>query len=457
MPHGTGPAPTSCDVPAVSAIRHEETVGRSHGVGRRGRWNAGRPSPRAPSLSRVFGMQPPPRRCSLALPLARRVVSSRASSCCCAARPTSGAGSRRSSSTGPPATPTSPPCAPTSARRCATSRSCATTRSATWAAGCASPPRSSTTSATASSSARSTRAASRAPTPRASSAGASDATLTPEEQQALAAARTGKETRVTRFGYLGPEGTFTSMALDAWDAGRRAASACRSARSTRRSPPCAPATSTARWCRSRTPSRAASPRPSTRSPAATRSSSPARCSCRSPSCSCARPGTPLADVRAVGTHSHAWAQVRGWMGEHLPGRRVRADAVDRGRAPRGSSSRRGSRYDAGGLRPGRRADCTGSRCSPTTSATTQAAVTRFVLVARPGDAARADRRRQDDGRALPARRPRRWPARAARAVRRPRRQHDPARVAADRGVDGVATASRSTSRATCSTSGSARR
>ena len=48
--------------------------------------------------------------------------------------------------------------------------------------------------ATASSSARSTRAASRAPTPRASSAARSDATLTPEEQQALAAARTGKET-----------------------------------------------------------------------------------------------------------------------------------------------------------------------------------------------------------------------------------------------------------------------
>jgi len=32
----------------------------------------------------------------------------------------------------------------------------------------------------------------------------------------------------------------------------------------------------------------------------------------------ARPGTALSDVRAVGTHSHAWAQVRGWMGDHLP-------------------------------------------------------------------------------------------------------------------------------------------
>lgn len=32
----------------------------------------------------------------------------------------------------------------------------------------------------------------------------------------------------------------------------------------------------------------------------------------------ARPGTSLADVRAVGTHTHAWAQVRGWMGANLP-------------------------------------------------------------------------------------------------------------------------------------------
>ncbi|MDN5797875.1 MAG: prephenate dehydratase [Intrasporangium sp.] len=33
---------------------------------------------------------------------------------------------------------------------------------------------------------------------------------------------------------------------------------------------------------------------------------------------CARGGMPLSSVRAVGTHSHAWAQVRGWMAEHLP-------------------------------------------------------------------------------------------------------------------------------------------
>ena len=30
------------------------------------------------------------------------------------------------------------------------------------------------------------------------------------------------------------------------------------------------------------------------------------------------PGMPLGEVRAVGTHSHGWAQVRGWMDAHLP-------------------------------------------------------------------------------------------------------------------------------------------
>ena len=33
---------------------------------------------------------------------------------------------------------------------------------------------------------------------------------------------------------------------------------------------------------------------------------------------CARPGATLADARAIGTHSHAWAQVRGWAGKQAP-------------------------------------------------------------------------------------------------------------------------------------------
>jgi prephenate dehydratase len=31
------------------------------------------------------------------------------------------------------------------------------------------------------------------------------------------------------------------------------------------------------------------------------------------------PGMPRADIRGVGTHSHAWAQVRGWVAANLPG------------------------------------------------------------------------------------------------------------------------------------------
>ncbi|WP_277453835.1 prephenate dehydratase [Janibacter sp. DB-40] len=33
---------------------------------------------------------------------------------------------------------------------------------------------------------------------------------------------------------------------------------------------------------------------------------------------CARPGTRLQDVTAIGTHSHAWAQVRGWADHTVP-------------------------------------------------------------------------------------------------------------------------------------------
>ena len=61
----------------------------------------------------------------------------------------------------------------------------------------------------------------------------------------------------------------------------------------------------------------------------------------------ARPGTRLGDVRAVGTHSHAWAQVRGWMAANLP------DAVVRARRcrpppprPTGLAAGRRRRYDA---------------------------------------------------------------------------------------------------------------
>ena len=35
----------------------------------------------------------------------------------------------------------------------------------------------------------------------------------------------------------------------------------------------------------------------------------------------ARPGTALSDVHAIGTHTHAWAQVRGWVSANRPAAR----------------------------------------------------------------------------------------------------------------------------------------
>jgi prephenate dehydratase len=95
-----------------------------------------------------------------------------------------------------------------------------------------------------------------------------------------------------------------------------------------------------------------------------------------------RPGMPLADVRAVGTHSHAWAQVRGWMAAHLP---------DAAYVPTLSTA-----AAAAGLRAGESPAYDAAVCAPVAAANhglevlaedigdTASAVTRFVLVARPG-------------------------------------------------------------------------
>ncbi|MFF0944676.1 prephenate dehydratase [Kocuria sp. CPCC 205300] len=98
----------------------------------------------------------------------------------------------------------------------------------------------------------------------------------------------------------------------------------------------------------------------------------------------AAPGTALGDVRTVSTHSHAWAQVRSWMDQHLPG----ADYV-----PASSTA-----AAALALLPGAGADAgfEAAVCSPVVVeqhpelevlaediGDNRAAVTRFVLVARP--------------------------------------------------------------------------
>jgi prephenate dehydratase len=96
----------------------------------------------------------------------------------------------------------------------------------------------------------------------------------------------------------------------------------------------------------------------------------------------ARPGMRLDEVRAVGTHSHAWAQVRAWMAAHLP-----AAAY----VPTLSTA-----AAAAGLRGGEASTYQAAVCAPVAAANhglevlaedigaNRAAVTRFVLVARPG-------------------------------------------------------------------------
>ncbi len=96
----------------------------------------------------------------------------------------------------------------------------------------------------------------------------------------------------------------------------------------------------------------------------------------------ARPGMPISEVRAVGTHSHAWAQVRGWMERNLP---------DAAYVPTLSTA-----SSAQSLGDGQGAPFDAAVCAPVAAQTfglqvlaedigdNGAAVTRFVLVSRPG-------------------------------------------------------------------------
>lgn len=92
-------------------------------------------------------------------------------------------------------------------------------------------------------------------------------------------------------------------------------------------------------------------------------------------------GIALADIRTVSTHPHAWAQVRAWMGAHLP---------DVDYLPGASTT-----AAAAGL-VGERPAYQGAVCAPVAAANhgltvpqenigdNSGAVTRFVPVGRPG-------------------------------------------------------------------------
>jgi prephenate dehydratase len=96
----------------------------------------------------------------------------------------------------------------------------------------------------------------------------------------------------------------------------------------------------------------------------------------------ARPGMPLGSVRTVGTHSHAWAQVRGWMGHHLP-EAVYVPTLSTAAAAAGLAGGEHPAYDAAVCAPVA-AENHRLHVLATDIGDNSAAVTRFVLVARPG-------------------------------------------------------------------------
>ena len=187
---------------------------------------------------------------------------------------------------------------------------------------------------------------------------------------------------MTRFGYLGPEGTFTSMALDAWapaaDGERTAFGSVDAALTALRAGDIdgamVPIENSVEGGVSATLDALASGDPLVVT---------GEVLVPVTFVLAARPGTAVDMVRAVGTHSHAWAQVRGWMGDAPPGCRVRAHAVDRRRRAEGLEQGRQS-YDAAVCAPAA-ARLHGLEVLADGIGDMQAAVTRFVLVARPGE------------------------------------------------------------------------
>jgi len=96
------------------------------------------------------------------------------------------------------------------------------------------------------------------------------------------------------------------------------------------------------------------------------------------------PGMPLSEVRAVGTHSHGWAQVRGWMEAHLP---------DATYVPTSSTAAAAAGLDATATEPApyqasvsaaAAASIHGLEVLARDIGDNPHAVTRFVLVSRPG-------------------------------------------------------------------------
>jgi prephenate dehydratase len=187
---------------------------------------------------------------------------------------------------------------------------------------------------------------------------------------------------VTRFGFLGPEGTFTSMALDAWapasaDGAVREAfgsvdSALAALRAGAIDAAMVPIENSVEGGVSATLDALASGEPLVVT---------GEVLVPITFVLAARAGVGLDDIHAVGTHSHAWAQVRGWMGAHLPSAHYVATLSTAAAAE--GLERGGQPYDAAVCAPAA-ARLHGLEVLADGIGDMSSAVTRFVLVARPG-------------------------------------------------------------------------
>lgn len=185
----------------------------------------------------------------------------------------------------------------------------------------------------------------------------------------------------TRYGYLGPEGTFTQMALHAWGAARDAAhhpfgsvdAALGALRSGEIDAAMVPIENSVEGGVSATLDALASGEPLV---------VVGEVLVPITFVLAARPGMPLADVRAVGTHSHAWAQVRGWMGTHLP-QAAYVPTLSTAAAAAGLRDDGSAAYDAAVCAPVAAANH-GLEVLAEDIGDMSSAVTRFVLVAKPG-------------------------------------------------------------------------
>jgi prephenate dehydratase len=96
----------------------------------------------------------------------------------------------------------------------------------------------------------------------------------------------------------------------------------------------------------------------------------------------ARPGTALSDIARVGTHPHAWAQVRGFVAERLPDAAY-VPSLSTAAAAESLATDPGTPFDAAVCAPVA-AEANGLEVLASDIGDLRHAVTRFVLVAAPG-------------------------------------------------------------------------